>query len=602
MSWHLFRQHPGASSTSTVRWLLRSGTGLMLGMSGLLLAGLVSIGDHISASCPSPQTTDESKASKPFTLSGRVIEKDGRQTSRGGCGHDCLVRRDGGMDRPQRRGSPPILGENTTRTDGDGRYTLTVPPERIADRLIGHVVVRVGHPDFVLRKWNVGSLYNLLHGGKSGGSSIPDVVTLERGVEYHVQVIRADGKPAAGVPYEFSDWISEGNADMKGRTDAGGRIHSRMPKTSVLAISIPRGGDTAPFERFWGVDHRPNGPEDNAPADLGVIRLGPGLTLMGQVLNMTGKPMGGQPLMLTGRYNRGPRVAVTDPEGRFQFTLLRPGNYEIQGKGPDEHFIGRPVPRQSLDLNRVIRPIDIYLREGAEPAHVALHEAETVLIQVRIEGARGEFPPGATLKGAVGGPGNDPLYSFREQVSVYGSLPNSAGVDQPEPAPGEMDVSGPSAKTVINEAPPDTRYGISWSVSGRADDEGRVTLRAIKGLRYRGSGCRNRAPQWPTRRASVPVARGATRGEPGSARFSLIIERSPSTATTPRPSWPRFEPRRANRPRPTRALRWTFFRRTSSTGSTRRPTWNRRNASAPTSPSFKRSRWQVPVRVPDPRP
>ena len=206
------------------------------------------------------------------------------------------------------------------------------------------------------------------------------------------------------MPYKFSDWISAGNADMEGRTDAGGRIHLRMPKTSALAISIPRGGDTAPFERFWGVDHRSTRPEDNAPADLGVIRLGPGLTLMGQVLNMTGKPMGGYPLMLTGRYNRGPRVAVTDAEGRFQFTLLRPGNYEIQGKGPDEHFIGRPVPRQSLDLNRVIRPIDIYLREGVEPAHVALHEAETVLIQVRFEGACGEFPSGAIPKG-VGGAG-----------------------------------------------------------------------------------------------------------------------------------------------------------------------------------------------------
>ena len=67
---------------------------------------------------------------------------------------------------------------------------------------------------------------------------------------------------------------------------------------------------------------------------------------------------------------------------------------------------------------------------------------------------------------------------------VYGTLPNSAGVDRPDPGPGMVDFSGPSAKTVYNEAPPDTRYGLSWRVSGRADAEGRVALRALKGLRH----------------------------------------------------------------------------------------------------------------------
>ena len=498
MSWHVFGHHPGARPISAGRWLLRSGAALIVGMSGLLQTGLVSVRNHVLASCPSPQTSDDRMASSPFILSGRVIEKDGGKPVAGAAVTIAWSDAMAGWTGPNGEVRPPVLGVNKTRTDGDGRYRLTVPPERIANRVIGQVVVRVEHPDFVPKRWDVGGVYRL----RDRDKVIPDTVALERGVEYHAQVVRGDGKPAADVPYEFSTWISEGNADLKGRTDAGGRIRLRMPKTSALAVSIPRGNETAPFEKFWGVDHRPTRPQDYAPADLGVIRLGPGLTLMGGVVDHAGKPIGGQPLMLTGRYNRGPRVAVTDAEGRFRFTLLRPGSYELQGEGPDVHFMGCPVPHHSLDLNRVIRPIDIYLRKDVEPAPVELHEAESVLIQVRIEGVRGEFPPGAFPKAAPGGRGNDPDDLFREQVTVYGYLPNSAGSYRPDP--GGPDITGPSAMTVINEAPPDTRYGISWNVSGRADDQGRVALRAVKGLRHAQLWVRTQGPSVVYKTRRVP--------------------------------------------------------------------------------------------------
>jgi len=443
---------------------------LAFGVAVVLMAGAAARTDE-------PQTIDERKADSPLVLSGRVIEKDGGTPVAGAAVVIAWSDAMAGWTGPNGEIPPPVLGENTARTDGDGRYRLIVPPEQVAGRLIGNMVVRVAHPDFVPRRWDVGGLYNLRNGGKSGGGAVPDTITLERGVEYRARVVRADGKPAVGVSYQFSNWVIEGNADLKGRTDTEGRIRLRMPKASSLAVYIPRGEDTAPFERFWGVDHKPARPEDYAPDDLGVIRLGPGLTLAGRALDLDGKPIAGQPLLLTNRYNHSPRVVVTDADGRFRFTLLRPGSYEIKGEGPDEHFLGCPVTRHSLGLNRVIRPVDVYLKEGVEPGPVELHEAETVLIQVQIEGVREQLPQGVFAKSALGDP-------FRERVRVYGTLPNSAGVDRPDHGPGMVDFSGPSAKTVTNEAPPDTRYGLSWGVSGRADAAGRVALKAIKGLRH----------------------------------------------------------------------------------------------------------------------
>ena len=45
-------------------------------------------------------------------------------------------------------------------------------------------------------------------------------------------------------------------------------------------------------------------------------------------------------------------------------------------------------------------------------------------------------------------------------------------MQRPDPGPGVVDFSGPSARTVYNEAPPDTRYGISWRVAGKTTIRG----------------------------------------------------------------------------------------------------------------------------------
>ncbi len=257
MSWHVLGLCPGARPTSAGRWLLRSGAALILGMSGLLLAGLVSVRKDVSASSPSSQTTHDRVASSPSILSGQVIEKEGGKPVAGAvvtlAWSDAMT----GWTGPNGEIPPPVLGVNTTRTDADGRYRLTVPPERIANHVIGHVVVRVEHPDFVPRRWDVGGVYRF----RGRDKAIPDTVVLERGMEYYAQVVRGDGKLAADVPYEFSNWISGGNASLNGRTDDAGRIRLRMPKAPGLAISIPRGNETAPFEKFWGTDHRPTRPK-----------------------------------------------------------------------------------------------------------------------------------------------------------------------------------------------------------------------------------------------------------------------------------------------------------------------------------------------------
>src|SRR5262249_54112139 len=156
--------------------------------------------------------------------------------------------------------------------------------------------------------------------------------------EFTGQVVTPDGRPAAGVPFEFGNWGWGSNKaphftnDTSGRTDAEGRIRIRMAKTASLTVSLmPE--RFAPLQKFWGTDRPSANPGVFAPTDLGRLVLAPGPVLSGRLLDQGGRPIAGQRVIALGGRNRLRRESTTAADGSFAFEPLRPGNYDVFAEG-----------------------------------------------------------------------------------------------------------------------------------------------------------------------------------------------------------------------------------------------------------------------------
>jgi peroxiredoxin len=110
----------------------------------------------------------------------------------------------------------------------------------------------------------------------------------------------------------------------------------------------------------------------------------------------------------------------------------------------------------------IVRPVKVYLQAGVEPEPLELHEAPTVRVEVRFQNSQGEPYPGGpvTLKGEV--PDDE------EKAESSGScLPTTSGL----------------ASRIGGPEPRYTGHRIHWTIQMVPDADGRVVLRAPKGLR-----------------------------------------------------------------------------------------------------------------------
>ncbi len=303
---------------------------------------------------------------------------------------------------------PPWAGETTIRTDADGRFRLTFPPEQTAEKRL-RIVVKVRHPDFVTRVSRPFLVADLIRWKELGIQPFFTSVSLERGVEYTALVVTPTGKPAAGLPYVFETWDQNarpGNDfqnDESGVTDAEGRVHIRMPRRQTLAIHLgPMPTPSArfpyaPFQHFWGTETPSDNPNVFVPTDLGRIVLRRGIRLAGRVVDVDGRPIAGVPVeaQSTKRYEK--HHATTESDGTFSLGPLRPANYLIHGLGQwDQNGISvgetpvrGPVP--------ALRPVGVYLKEGETPAPVVLREMPSVNVEVRFVDSAGRPAPGGPV-------------------------------------------------------------------------------------------------------------------------------------------------------------------------------------------------------------
>ena len=208
----------------------------------VLLVGLLLAGHRAAA--------QEAKSGDGIALSGRVVEVDIGFPVKG-----ATVIVDRSIRGADPRTRQPWVGEETIRTDADGRFRLTFPPEQVSERRLT-ILLRIKHPDFISRKSRRVLLADIIRGRARGEDPFFATITMEKGVEYSGRVVTPGGRPAAGLPYQFEDWERGSNPsrhfvdDAEGRTDDDGRILLRMTRSQTLAIHLgphPSAGARFPY-------------------------------------------------------------------------------------------------------------------------------------------------------------------------------------------------------------------------------------------------------------------------------------------------------------------------------------------------------------------
>lgn len=362
---------------------------------------------------------------------------------------------------------PAWVGETTLRTDAEGRFALTFPPEQVAERRLLVTLARVAHPDFVARKGRPVPLADLLQGQRHGDRPFFETIALDRGIEYHARVVQPDGKAAVDVPFElnYGAMVYDESArflpvDGTGRTDADGRLRLRLPRNQGLLLVL-RPDRFVPFTRSWNPGDPADEPVATAAtsADLGTMELKPGLVLAGRVLDQQGRPIAGQPLTARGRQHAFARSTTTDDEGRFAFPPLQPGNYYVYGRGQDPSG-GIDPAAPITTVRHVLQTEPAFLAEGREPRPVTLREIPSVRVAIRYVDSRG-----ATT---WGGP-----------IHLFGILPRDAVEADKAPMQDGFQVAGAN-NGLEAEMPAEP---IMWTAVGVADAQGLVEFRAPLGLK-----------------------------------------------------------------------------------------------------------------------
>jgi RNA polymerase sigma factor (sigma-70 family) len=180
-------------------------------------------------------------------------------------------------------------------------------------------------------------------------------------------VVDENGRPVASATVtlysQYRQWGSiSGRADHKVRSDAQGRFvlpsvakrnyEGDRPRLSVIVYKDGYAGvDTDTFEFK---------PGDDGTQTVDPIRLGPGLSLHGKVVDPEGRPVVGAEIDITGGWAKMANTHRSGPEGRFTIpdlgrgvasvwcrfgTLQGGGSFVVDGKSEPVTVALRPAPR-----------------------------------------------------------------------------------------------------------------------------------------------------------------------------------------------------------------------------------------------------------------
>ena len=373
-------------------------TALILVASGLRLSAATPAGATAPATegkamqdrATTPNDSKESGETLHYT--GTVKDKD---TGKPIAGAAVVVRRSLLKSNDNR-----VLQETRHTTGADGTYSFTIPPEQASDRYL-YIELDVEHPDYAPRDRFGYALGMTRKNEKLNERPFFETVELRPAQPITGRVETPEGVPAAGVlvmAYSRIDKLPRGQFEYgsfaRAETDAQGRF--RLPITT-------------PGQAAYWVQPKDYATElyvvpDGKRGDMGTITLKKGVSVAGRVLDVQGKPTKGVFVEIERKRGPGPdleaknlgfisnvirRVAETDPDGRFTFAPLPPGEYSV---APSEsnydgdrkvHWAHRPLPE-------VFTPTKLEIKEGETPEPLEVRASPHVVIEGRWLDSKGQ--------------------------------------------------------------------------------------------------------------------------------------------------------------------------------------------------------------------
>jgi hypothetical protein len=318
----------------------------------------------------------------PLTYHCLVVEKE---TGKGIPGAKVTVRRS--LLTPQ---DNKILEESKHTTDADGKYTVVIPSEQVAERYL-YIELDVEHDEFASRKGFGYALSMILKNEPLGERPFFERTELKAAEAVRGTVLSPEGRPLDGI--KITGFSMENPRDFNGMSWA----NAETAADGTFRLNFLKGGDGvlwvvpkefAIVEKYVGKER----------GDLGEFRLQPGVRVGGQVLSAEGKPLSGVAVNINWAGDRSGvgnlpvatsirRGAISDAEGRFAFDPLPAGDYRVI---PEDH---RSDPETR---DRTVYPVPgvflakrVSLKEGAALPPLEIQAVPHVVFHAQVLDSQG---------------------------------------------------------------------------------------------------------------------------------------------------------------------------------------------------------------------
>ncbi len=424
-----------------------------------------------TASAAPPKTEARSKVtdlvkrpSGPMSFGGRVIDLETKKPIEGA---KIVVNRFiPGIDR---KDAPAWVGDETLRSDADGRFTLAFTAEQIAETGVGFIIY-FDHPDYIKRRSRRSSLIEFIRSIEAGEKPFFETIFLEHGLEYSGEFVDPEGRAVPNVhlhfdTYGMSDYHYKDYPVNDTTSDLQGRFRVRLSKTRLLRMYATP-SEHATYYAFYGT-HDFDHPKDVwAQTDLGRITLERGVRVSGKLIGLDGKPLAGESVEIVGRLNaRAGRTATTALDGSFSFAPLTSSSYIIESRGRGEEAGEDLIEENSHRSERIIKPVTIDLKNTDVFKSVELHESPSIRFAARFVDSKGRSTRGY-------------------RVHIRGNFPGEPDLENPrfEQLDGPVDFLPTVDGKPLLKGPVKTPRKIIWNVYANPDHEGKVRLRLPKGI------------------------------------------------------------------------------------------------------------------------